>query len=145
MKKQKLEHLLYKSFDSELSEKEKESLDSELKSSETLKEEQKYLSKLRIAIKQSAQTSFEPFFEERLMGNLNRTANKEKYFDLVSSSLFSSFGRIAIAAIVVLAILLSYNLHNGNNYSINSLFGSSKANIASVFDPFENTIGAEKK
>lgn len=145
MKKQKLKHLLYKSFDSELSEKEKESLDSELKNSVALKEEQEYLKKLRVAIKQSAQTSFEPFFEERLMGNLNRSVKTEKYFDLVSSSLFSSFGRIAIAAIVVLAILLSYNLHNGNNYSIKSLFGSSQANIASVFDPFENTIGAERK
>jgi hypothetical protein len=145
MKKQKSKQLLYKSFDSPLSDKEKESLDSELNISVSLKEEQEYLSKLRGAIKQNAEVSFEPFFEERLMNKLNRTIKTEKYSDLVSSSLFSSFGKIAITAIIILIVLISYNLNNGNNYSINSLLGNSKTSIASIFDPFENTMGATKK
>lgn len=144
MKKQKLEKLLFKSFDAPLSKEEKELLESELKNSPSLKEEQEFLNRLRRGVEQSAVNDFEPFFEERLMGKLNRSLKNERTFDSISIPLFSSFGRIAIAAVIILIILISYNVNNGNNYAINNLLGNSKTNIASVFDPFQNTIGAKK-
>lgn len=145
MKNSKLTKLLFKSLDAPLTDKEKELLNSGLRESSRLREEKEYLLKIRGAVQDSAAESFEPFFEERLLNKLNRSVKAEKYFDSVSASLSFSFGRVAITAVIILIILISYNLNNGNNYSISSLLGNSKTNIATVFDPFENTIGTKLK
>lgn len=142
MKKQKAEQLIYKSFDGRLSGEEQKMLESELQNSPAFKEEYEYLSRMRTAVSHTAKDSFEPFFEERLLGKLNRSVKTESYFDAVSKPLFASFGRIAVAAIIILVILISYNLNNGNNYAIDNLLGNSKTNIATAFDPFQNTIGS---
>lgn len=144
MKKQELEKLMYKSFDAPLTEDEKNILESELKASAVFMEEYQNLLKIRTAVRNSAKDTFEPFFEERLMSNLNRSLKHEKTYDYLSAPLFSSFGKIAAAAIVILIILITYNLNNGNNYSINNLLGKSETNIASVFDPLQNTLGSGK-
>lgn len=145
MKKKELEKLMYKSFDAPLSEEEKKILDSELHSSASINQEYINLLKLRKAVSSSTKDTFEPFFEERLMGKLNRTKKAEMNFDSVTAPLLASFKRIAVTAIIILVILISYNLTNGNNYSINNILGNSTTNVASAFDPLKNIIGTVKQ
>jgi hypothetical protein len=144
MKKKELQKLIYKSFDAPLTTEEKELLESELKASAELMEEYQSLFSLRGAVRNSARDTFEPFFEERLLSNLERSMKNEKAYDYISTPLFNSFGKIAAAAIIILIILISYNLNNGNNYSINNLLGKSETNLASVYDPLQNTLGSRK-
>jgi len=144
MKKKDLEKLIYKSFDAPLTNEEKEFLESELNASAELMQEYQSLLSLRSAVRNSARDTFEPFFEERLLSRMERTKKYEKTYDYISTPLFTSFGKIAAAAIIILIILITYNLNNGNNYSINNLFGNSETKIASVYDPLQNTLGSRK-
>ena len=144
MKKKELEKLIYKSLDSKLSEKEHETLITELMKSDEYFSEYNRLLEIRHAVSETKETDFEPFFEERLLKKLNHTVNDEKYFDLLSNSLFASFRRVAVAAIIILIILVSYNLNSGNNYSIQNLLGLSQAKIENAFDPFLNLMGTDK-
>ena len=144
MKKKELHDLVYRSFDAPLSDKEKNTLETGLQNSAGLKEEYDYLAIMRKAVKNNAQTTFKPYFEERLLNRLNQSAKPQTRFDPASAPLFASFGRIAIAAVIILIVLISYNLNNGNSYSIDNLFGNSKTTVASAFDPFQNTLGVNK-
>jgi len=79
------------------------------------------------------------------MNKLNNPVKTESYLDPISKPLFASFGRIAVVAIILLIILISYNLNNGNSYAIENLLGSSKTTVASAFDPFQNTLGVNQQ
>jgi hypothetical protein len=144
MKKKKIEKLFYKSLDGAVSPEENELLQQELKSSEELRKTSRQINEIRQLVSSSAETSFKPFFEERLLTKLNSPSAIEGYFNNWANSLAVSFRQVALAAIIILAVLVSFNLNAGNKYSIENLLGISHTNIESAFDPVNNLLGSLK-
>ena len=144
MKIRKTEKLLFKSLDGNTSPGESEILRKELQHSEELRKTAKQINEMRKLVSESAETSFKPFFEERLLSKLNASTAPELYFNSWTNSLAVSFRQVAITAIIILVILVSFNLNNGNKYSIENIFSSSHKNIESAFDPVNNLIGSLK-
>ena len=70
----KILKLLYRSFDEELNQKEKERLDRALKESEKLRKEKDQILAQRQALAESSASSFEQFFAERVTFLRNKIA-----------------------------------------------------------------------
>jgi hypothetical protein len=145
MNKKKIERLIYKSLDSDLSRRESKELHDELQSSEDLLEKYSQIESIRDSVSQSAATTFKPFFEERLMNKINSLPKPAGILFNWTDSLVISFRRIAAIAILLLIVLVSYNVSNGNNYSIESLLGMNETSIETAFNPFNNLIGGERQ
>jgi len=86
-----IEKLLYKSFDTTLSEKESKILNNELSKSNELYEQQLELIKFRKAVGDNAVTSFDISFEERLSDKLNKFLYATAYFNGWTNTLATSF------------------------------------------------------
>jgi hypothetical protein len=144
MKNNKIEQLLYKKLDGRISEKETEKLSQEMANSEELRKTFRQISELRKQVSQNAEISFKPFFEERLLSKLNSFTPAAEFITSWTTSLALSFRQVAITAIIILFILISFNLNNGNKYSIENLLGISNSNIEYAFDPVDNLMGSLK-
>jgi hypothetical protein len=131
----KFEKLLYKSFDGILSIKEAELLKRELSKSAKLQEIYNQIKEIRTAVSRSSNTSFNPLFEERLFIKLNSQVKAEGYLNGWAESLSKSFQQIAYTAAIILALLIFYNLNNGNKSSIENLLGIYKTPVEYALDP----------
>lgn len=142
MKKNKLELLLYKSFDAELTKEESELLQRELQNSTEFRRKFNEISKLRRAVSNSAETSFNPYFEQRVLSRINNAQKQNRYIGAFADSLSFSFRKVALAASFILIALISYNLLSGNSYSIESILGTYKTPIEYTFDTTYNLFGS---
>jgi len=109
--------LLYRSFDEELSEEQKDRLDKALQKSQKLREEREKIKNLRKHVSETATLSFKPFFAERVthgIKNLSRANNSAQEF---FGSLSYVFRRVAIGAAIVFTLLFSANLIEGKFHS----------------------------
>jgi hypothetical protein len=140
MKNKKIELLLYKSFDSELSKEESESLNKELESSDELRELYSQTSRIRELAADSASYGINPFFEEIVLKKINEASTKNSSIPGMSEQLVHSFAKVAFTATIVLVLLVFYNLNKGNNLSIENALGKSKSPIEVAFDPTFNLI-----
>lgn len=145
MKSNEINKLIYKSFDGSLTKKESTKLERCLKESEEIQKEFNRLKVIRDKISGSALTSFKPFFEERVMTKINYPAKNEDYLSNWTISLVSSFRRIALTAIIILVVLVTYNLNNGNKYSIENLLGINETSMEHDFDPIHYLMWSDKQ
>jgi hypothetical protein len=144
MNAKKIERLINKSLDTDLSRKEAIQLNKELLQSEDLLKKYSQIESIREAISISTDAEFRPGFEERLIRKI-QFIKKEKYYFTWSDSLVLSFRRIALTAVIVLIVLVSYNLSNGNKYSLESLLGINDTSIEHAYDPLQNLIRSDKQ
>jgi hypothetical protein len=135
MNNKKLIKLLYKSYDGVLSIKEAELLRRELSNSTELQETYELIKKIRSAVSESSETSFKPFFEERVLNRLNNQLKPEGYLSGWAESFAVSFRQIAFSALILLSLLIFYNLNNGNSLSIENLLGTYKTPVEYALDP----------
>lgn len=140
MKKSKLELLIYKSLDSKLSGDESVLLESELQNSEECRKLYRQITELRKTVSSSAETSFSPLFEERLLNKIFRQEAKLQPLNGLTESLALSFRKVALIGSVVLLVLISYNVASGENYSIESILGTYSAPIEYALDTTYNLI-----
>jgi len=136
-----IEKLMYKSFDTFLSAKEEVLFNNELQNSPELREEIKQLRELRNTLEKSADQDFNPFFEDQLLNKLYSKETIPFAFSWINTLTYS-FRKIALAAIILLILLVSYNIKNGNIYSVENLFGKSGSSIVYAFDPIQNLFGS---
>lgn len=134
MNKKDLE-LLYRSFDGSLTPEEQKQLGEALAGSKALREEKKRIKSLREAISNHAAESFEPFFAERVMQRIERSRQAEKSPDQFFESLFAVFRPVAVGAVVLLIILLSYNMIKSDRLSLASAFAEPEVSLEEAFDP----------
>ena len=130
----KLKDLLYRSFDSDLNQKEQKILDEALSQSSELRQEKEMIASLRENIKGSKTTSFNPLFADRVMENLHLSEEadeSEKFFE----SLFVFFRPIAIAATVLIIIIAGYNMSTTGHYSLAGALGVPEVTVDDVYDP----------
>ena len=111
----KILKLLYRSFDTKLSGKNKKRLDDALEKSESLRLEQEQALAQRQTLTRSGSQSFTPFFADRVMGKIESLGQTKKNgFELFYETFKTMFQRLAIASAVVLLVLVSYNLIKGD-------------------------------
>lgn len=113
--------LLYRSFEENLKEKEQKQLEEALERSQALRAEKEKIAAMRKAVSETAYSSFEPFFAERVM---NRITAEEKVGPIVSvfEPLKAIFQRLAIASAIVIIVLIVYNLSIGESFTMNEAF-----------------------
>ncbi|MCK4762225.1 MAG: hypothetical protein KAW12_08510 [Candidatus Aminicenantes bacterium] len=115
-KQDKIQDLLFRSFDDSLNAEEQKELETALENSQTLREEKRQLEMQRTAVAAAgAGLSFKPFFAERVMRRVTTENKKESYSDIFFETLFSLFKRVALAGAAACLIIISYNLVKGEN------------------------------
>jgi hypothetical protein len=145
MKKNKINKLIYKSFDGSLDDKESAMLERYLLESDEIRKEYNRLNLIREKISGSAITSFKPFFEERVIAKINYPADDKDLLNNWTISLTASFRKVALVAMIILVMLVTYNLNKGNKYSIENLLGKEKISMENDFDPIHYLMWSEKQ
>ncbi|MGE5352782.1 MAG: hypothetical protein ACM3P0_11910 [Acidobacteriota bacterium] len=140
MKKSKLELLIYKSLDSKLTGDESVLLQNELQNSEEFLKLYKQIIEMRKAVSSSAETSFDPFFEQRVLSKLSMPETKAQPLSGLTESLTLSFRKVVLIGSVVLLALISYNVASGENYSIENIMGTYSAPLEYALDTTYNLI-----
>ncbi|NOY61166.1 MAG: hypothetical protein GXO75_19830 [Calditrichaeota bacterium] len=128
----KYRKLLYRSFDGNLSEDEKEVLENALLKSKELQAEKEKIALLRNKLSESTTDSFRPFFAERVASRINTLAKANNLQPDFFSSLVTVFRRVAISAAIVFALLLSANLIEGKFHSFEKNVSSSEMSLDDV-------------
>ena len=132
----KIQKLIYKSFDTTLSAREKQQLD---RAAQESAEVQKQLHELEIlrrtAAKQSA--SFQPNFTERVVKTI--AATKAQVQDDFFAALSFMFRRIAIAGAVSVILMLSVTLFRDNSSTIISDYAQSQTTLEELIVPSVTT------
>ncbi len=128
----KLKKLLYRSFDAELSVKEREMLEIALRESPVLQREFEQLKELRSAAK-PPQASFKPFFAERVVNAIK--AQKRRTQEDFFMALNYMFRRIALIGVIAVILMLSImTLENGWQSSIAD-YALSQMTLDELVDP----------
>lgn len=129
----KILELLYRSFDSNLDEKEQKQLAEALKNSEELRKEKEQILAQRRTVSDSAERSFKPFFAERLMNRIDSIFEKNG-LEIFYETLKSVFRRFAIVSAVIMIVLISYNLATRDNLSSEEIFYASDVTFEEILD-----------
>ena len=128
----KILELLYCSFDDELTQNEKELLEKALSKSEKLRQEKNNIAAMRATISKGTSQSFHPFFTEKVM---RRIHEEEKVQDTFFESLVYMFRPVAIAAAILIAALISYNLIRSDQLSVASAFAEPEITLEQAYEP----------
>jgi hypothetical protein len=119
-KNKKMLKLLYRSFDDRLKEKEQQILTQALENSPGLRLEKEQIEAQRKAVTDTAVQSFNPFFVERVMAQVNALGGKTNGLgmQMFYESLVSVFRRFAVAGAVISVLLFIYNQGIGDILSL---------------------------
>lgn len=123
--KKKILKLLYRSFDGELNLKEQKRLEKALKTSVELRREKEHIAEQRRTISQSASSSFQPFFAERVINRIASAEKTENGLEQFYITLRAAFQRFAIIGAVITLILITFNLGIGDSLSSEEVFFAS--------------------
>jgi hypothetical protein len=135
MTNKKLEKLLYKSFDAELSIRESKILENELKNSKKLRKLQEQISAIRKAVQYSKSESLKPFFEERVLNKIKSNSEPISFYNELGEMFGTVFKQIALGAVILIVALVIYNFNQGNNEGVKSIFGANNFPIQYALDP----------
>ncbi len=119
-------NLLIRSFDENLSEVERTSLDKALAGSPELREEKKQLSEMRQMIGETAERKFKPFFSARVMWHIEESQSEQEDFFGSLVWAFRVFAMVGTAAIV---LFFALNSKLANDLSIDSILGLPQLSI----------------
>jgi len=133
--KQKILNLLYRSFEENLSQTEKETLDKELEHSQTLRNERDKIIKMRGLVKTDPNYTFQPLFADRVMGKIQtqvktNSPTVQEFFD----SLLWTFRRVAIAGVFAVLLLFTYNIINSGQFSLTSMLGMPQLTVEDTLE-----------
>jgi len=127
--------LLYRSFDSNLKEKERRQLTDALKKSEELQKEKERIFSMRQVVSDSALQSFLPHFAERVMSRLNSVETTEKTLIASFEAFRAIFRRFALIAFFILIGLVSYNLTCSDSLSKDEIYYVPSVTLAEILPP----------
>jgi len=131
----KILKLLYRSLDTDLSEKDQKRLDDALKKSGELRMEKEQALAQRRAISKSGTQSFKPFFVERVMRQIQSLGpTKKNGFEIFYETFKAMFLRLAIASAVVLLVLVSYNLIKSDIIPQDEIIFASDTTMEEILD-----------
>jgi len=132
--KRSLHHLLLRSFDSPLSEKERKNVKTALADSEEFRTAEKELTVLRSTLRSHETKKFNSFFVERVLQRLrNPQPSIDEYYLAV-------FRRLAAGAAIMVLLLSAYNVTQSGAFSVESALGIHRSSLNQVLTleaPFE--------
>ena len=133
MKRQFLD-LILKSYDEELSETERKNLERALADSAELRQEKERIEEIRNQITANTKQSFSEGFADRVM---NRISEKgpQRESDLFFESLFSVFRPVAIAALLLIGVFITYNMTATEDISLKGAYAIADVYVEDAFDP----------
>ena len=134
----KLLKLMLKELDSNLTETEKAELQKELAESEELQNvllDRQRILKIRQAVADSSRSSFKPFFAERIMQKINQPSQDANRYEVFVDFLVNPFRKIALIAIFLTLILISYNLGSRGDISLDGALGIPQISVEDALDP----------
>ncbi|OPX35132.1 hypothetical protein B1H10_01950 [candidate division KSB1 bacterium 4484_188] len=134
----KLRELLYRSFDADLKEEEKKVLADALSRSAELREEQRQIETVRQKLSATTASSFEPFFADRVMRRIYREQKPKSELESWFEPLMSIFRPIAVAAVFIILLLMSYNMISTKQISVQGALAISNVAVEEAFDPAVN-------
>ena len=102
--------LLYRSLDSPLKKKDRQRLDKALEESEELRRHKLEIVSMRQAVADGALRSFRPQFSERVMGRIQSASSIKDSLNVQYETFRTVFKRFAVAALIILVVLISYNV-----------------------------------
>lgn len=108
----KILKLLYRSLDLTLKEKDQRRLDRALEESAELRQHQADLLAMRQVIADGAVRSFRPQFVERAMNRIQSGGDSAAYENVLFGAYRTVFRRAAVAGLVLIVALVSYNIAN---------------------------------
>jgi hypothetical protein len=135
MKNKKIEKLICKSLDGILTADEEKFLNNELQNSVEIKRMYNDIVKLREIVQNIEAEPFRPFFEERLLDKINNPLVYKNKTAGWSESFMKSCRQVAFTTVIILALLILYNVNQGNYTSFENLLGIYKAPIEYTIDP----------
>jgi hypothetical protein len=130
----KLKDLLYRSFDTDLDPQDKKRLEETLSQSDECRREKEMIISLRENLRQGKETSFKPFFAERVMDRIRSSKQVDEDAQFFNS-LFVLFRPITIAAAVLIIIIAGYNITSTGQFSIEGALGIPEVTVDDVYDP----------
>ncbi len=134
--KDNLINLLYRSFDDELSDKEKLKLKEALKHSPELQEEYNRIAELRQTITQTATFSFSSSFADNVMRQIRLTiAPKSSMDESWLDALISIFRPIALSAALLILVFMFMNMFQEDKVSLKGAFAVSDVTIEEAYEP----------
>lgn len=122
--------LLYRSFDDELTEAERQELNSALSASPDLQEEKKQLLELRGMVGESSVSAFKPFFSARVMQRVKELQGGPEEF---LHALTWSFKRLAVAGAMAAVLLIAVNVASDGRLSLDSLLAMPQLEITDTW------------
>ena len=128
----KIKNLLYKSFEKKLSDRDQRLLNTALEESEDLRSEMALIKTLREKARQTAVIGFSSGFTDQVMKHVLENHHEE---EMLFEALVHFFRPVAIAALLLLACLIFYNISETNQYSLQGAFAISDVSIEEAFDP----------
>ena len=131
---EKMLQLLYRSFDMPLSFKEQELLNAALKKSAYLRKEKERIAHMRQNIAEGKNTTFKPFFADRVMQRIReKTIPVET--DRLYDSLFSIFKPVMIAVIILIITITFYNMGTTKQFTLAGALAVPQITIEDAYDP----------
>ncbi|MBN1154119.1 hypothetical protein JXB12_04285 [candidate division KSB1 bacterium] len=131
----KIKKILFYSFDSDLGENERNLLNDSLANSHTLRQEREQMDKVRSLLTQNDTFHFRADFTDRVMRTIREQHDQENYQETIFRSLLGLFKPIAVGAILLLIMMMSYNIiqHKQSSSSTDIVIPEKMMEIA--FDP----------
>jgi len=126
--------LLLKSFDADLSPKEKKQLDTALQESKSLRLEKEQLMLIRQKLNHISHPGFRPYFADRVMSQIQSSKNQYRY-DLFFESLKTAFRPLAISVTLLILGLMSYNAIQSDRSFLSALLPMEEATLEQALDP----------
>ncbi len=130
----KIQDLLLRSFDTELTKAERRRLDEALQNSAQLRHERERIRLVREAITEKTPCSFSPFFAERVMSRIRRE-NASSIEVAYGDVLVGAFRPVIVAAFLLILVLLSFNALRNDGAVMAGVLSGSGVGVEEAFSP----------
>ena len=131
---EKIYNLLLRSLDTTLTPQEQHRLNQELSRSETLRLELERLKVMRQSIYQGGKRTFRPFFAERVMQRIEASTQQKPAEDTFFFALKEVFLPVAIAAVIFIVVMLSYQVVRHDGVAFAGMVDHSDVTLDEAFD-----------
>jgi len=126
--------LLYRSFDTDLSNKKNLRLEKALKESKDLRDEKEHITSRRQAAADSADRAFKPYFADRVMAQISAIGDEREPQESFYDALMYGFKRLAVVGALVMIVLLFLNVFQGHIIPVDEVFFASDLALEEILN-----------
>jgi len=140
---EKIWKLMVESFDRGLSKREARRLQRALEDATDLREEQRRLAEQRRLLAADRANGFAPGFADRVMDRIGRLEIRPRRIETFYASLRPVFGRVALAAVAICLLLISFNIIRTGDLSVRGALAMNRLDLNSHVEMY-SAFGLEE-